>query len=149
MAHWLTGDAATIWIIEYCSVILCAKVRVLDSWNMQVNSLKTIKTTCWNWTPGEMYSALSTVNYLYLMRRCCGSGSRWCKRVAAPMAPVAPGKRSRCAFLSETWAALIVFDMCALSADEVLLSCGAAGLRAVSLYNAQFVPHDPTALQNV
>ena len=32
---------------------------------------------------------------------------------------------------------LHVFDMCALSADEVLLACGPAGLRAVTLHTAQ------------
>ena len=44
---------------------------------------------------------------------------------------------------------LHVRDMCALSADEVLLACGAAGLRAVSLQNAQLAAYEPTALQNV
>ena len=59
------------------------------------NSLKNIKTTCWNWTPGEMYSTLSTAQlfdaqtlreWLALLQTCRGSSCR-------------------CAFLSETWAA--------------------------------------------
>ena len=44
---------------------------------------------------------------------------------------------------------LFVFDMCALSADEILLACGRAGLRAVSLHTAQLAAYEPTALQNV
>ena len=44
---------------------------------------------------------------------------------------------------------LFVFDMYALSADEVLLACGAAGLRAVSLHTAQLVAHEPTAIRYV
>ena len=42
---------------------------------------------------------------------------------------------------------LKVFDVCALSADEVLLACGAAGLRAVSLRTAQLAAHEPTAIR--
>ena len=44
---------------------------------------------------------------------------------------------------------LIVYYMCALSADEVLLAFGPAGLRAVSLHTAQLAAHEPTALKNV
>ena len=48
---------------------------------------------------------------------------------------------------------LRVYDMCALTVDEILLSCGrvggAAGLRAVSLRTAQLAAYEPTALQNV
>ena len=44
---------------------------------------------------------------------------------------------------------LHVFDMCALSADEVLLACGPAGLRAVSLHTAQLVAHEPTSIRYV
>ena len=40
-----------------------------------------------------------------------------------------------------------VYDLSALSADEVLVARGPAGLRAVSLHNAQHVAHEPTALQ--
>ena len=36
---------------------------------------------------------------------------------------------------------LYVSSMCALSADEVLLACGAAGLRAVSLHTGQLAAH--------
>ena len=43
---------------------------------------------------------------------------------------------------------LYVNDMCALSADEVLLSCGAADLRAVSLHNAQLVAHESSAIRD-
>ena len=44
---------------------------------------------------------------------------------------------------------LYVFDMCALSADEVLLACGRAGLRVVSLHTAQLVAHEPNAIREV
>ena len=44
---------------------------------------------------------------------------------------------------------LYVFDMCALSADEVLLACGRAGLRVVSLHTAQLVAHEPIAIREV
>ena len=44
---------------------------------------------------------------------------------------------------------LFVYGMSALSADEVLLACGAAGLRAVSMHTAQLAAYEPTALQNV
>ena len=44
---------------------------------------------------------------------------------------------------------LFVFDMCALSAEEVLLACSAAGLRAVSLHNTQLVAHEPSAIRYV
>ena len=45
---------------------------------------------------------------------------------------------------------LIVYDMCALSADEVLLACGPAGLRAVSLHTAQLVAQlEPGAIRVV
>ena len=43
---------------------------------------------------------------------------------------------------------LDVYDMCALSADEVLLACGAAGLRVVSLHTAQLAAHEPTAIRD-
>ena len=39
--------------------------------------------------------------------------------------------------------------MCALSADEVLLACGPAGLRAVSLDTAQLVAHESSAIRYV
>ena len=41
---------------------------------------------------------------------------------------------------------LSVYDMCALSADEVLLACGDAGLRAVSLHNSQLAAYEPNAI---
>ena len=44
---------------------------------------------------------------------------------------------------------LEVEDMCAPSADEVLLACGAKGLRAVSLHTAQLSAHEPTAIRYV
>ena len=44
---------------------------------------------------------------------------------------------------------LNVLAMCALSADELLLACGAAGLRAVSLHTAQLVSHEPSAIRDV
>ena len=44
---------------------------------------------------------------------------------------------------------LLVIDMCALSADEVLLASSAEGLRTVSLHNAQLVAHEPNAIQYV
>ena len=44
---------------------------------------------------------------------------------------------------------LPVFGMCALSADEVLLACGSAGLRAVSLHTAQLAAHKPSAIRYV
>ena len=44
---------------------------------------------------------------------------------------------------------LYVSDMCALSADEVLLSCGAAGLRSVSPHTAQLAAHEPSAIRYV
>ena len=40
------------------------------------------------------------------------------------------------------------FDMCALSADELLLACGAAGLRAVSLHTAQLAAHEFSAIRD-
>ena len=43
---------------------------------------------------------------------------------------------------------LYVYGMCALSADKVLLACGAAGLRAVSLHNAQLVAHESSAIRD-
>ena len=43
---------------------------------------------------------------------------------------------------------LKVYDVCALSADEVLLACG-SGLRVVSLHTAQLVAHEPSAIQYV
>ena len=39
--------------------------------------------------------------------------------------------------------------MCALSADEILLASGAAGLRAVSLYTAQLAAYEPNAIRDV
>ena len=44
---------------------------------------------------------------------------------------------------------LFVYDMCALSIDEVLLACGAAGLRGVSLHTAQLVAHESSAIREV
>ena len=44
---------------------------------------------------------------------------------------------------------LIVYDMYALSADEVLLACGPAGLRAVSLHTAQLAAHELNAFRYV
>ena len=43
---------------------------------------------------------------------------------------------------------LLVKDMCALSADEVLLACGDAGLRAVSLHTAQLAAHESSAIRD-
>ena len=43
---------------------------------------------------------------------------------------------------------LYVWSMCALSADELLLACGAAGLRALSLHTGQLVAREPTALRD-
>ena len=43
---------------------------------------------------------------------------------------------------------LFAFDMCALSADEVLLACGNEGLRAVSLHTAQLAAHESSAIRN-
>ena len=44
---------------------------------------------------------------------------------------------------------LYVNAMCALSADEVLLSCGIYGLRVVSLHTAQLAAHEPNAIRVV
>ena len=44
---------------------------------------------------------------------------------------------------------LTVTDMCALSADEVLLECDNAGLRTVSLHTAQLAAQEPTAIPHV
>ena len=44
---------------------------------------------------------------------------------------------------------LPVYDMYALSADEVLLACGYAGVRALSLHTTQLAAHDPTAIRHV
>ena len=43
---------------------------------------------------------------------------------------------------------LIVESLCALSADELLLACFGAGLRAVSLHTGQLVARKPTALRD-
>ena len=42
-----------------------------------------------------------------------------------------------------------VWSLCALSADELLLACGAAGLRALSLHTEQLAAHEPSALSHV
>ena len=44
---------------------------------------------------------------------------------------------------------LWVQRLCAPTADEVLLACGAAGLRAVSLHTAQLAAHEPTDIRYV
>ena len=44
---------------------------------------------------------------------------------------------------------LNVWSLCALSADELLLACGTAGLRSLSLHTGMLAARDPTALQNV
>ena len=43
---------------------------------------------------------------------------------------------------------LYVLGMCALSADEVLLACGDAGLRSVSLHTAQLAAHEFSAIRD-
>ena len=43
---------------------------------------------------------------------------------------------------------LIVNDMYALSADELLLACGDAGLRVVSLHTAQLATHESSAIRD-
>ena len=43
---------------------------------------------------------------------------------------------------------LIVWDLCALSADEVLLACGAEGLLSVSLHTAQLAAHEFSAIRD-
>ena len=43
---------------------------------------------------------------------------------------------------------LFASDMCALSADEVLLACGTASLRAVSLHTAQLAAHESSAIRD-
>ena len=44
---------------------------------------------------------------------------------------------------------LFVEDIYALSADEVLLACGVAGLRVVSLHTAQLAAHEPSVIRYV
>ena len=44
---------------------------------------------------------------------------------------------------------LNVIDMCALSADEVLLACGVKGLRALSLHTAQLAAHESSVIQDI
>ena len=43
---------------------------------------------------------------------------------------------------------LNVSSLCADSAEELLLACGAAGLRALSLHTGQLAAREPTALRD-
>ena len=42
-----------------------------------------------------------------------------------------------------------MLSLCALSTDELLLACGDAGLRVLSLHTGQLVAREPIAMKNV
>ena len=72
----------------------------------------------------------------------------WCADAAGVARADAKLSRLHCAMRIPT-RNVYVIDMCAFSADEVLLALGAPGLRTVSLHTAQLVAHEPTAIRYV